>query len=96
MKNKITLQTNSPKTSELSLLNERNLGRFICGAEEDYLLARVLLHMSIYDAGMYHYQQCMEKFFKSFLMFISKLLKGMIIPTITSQEIGMVQRKINY
>ncbi len=68
MRNKITLQTTPPQTSELSLLNNRNLGRFICGAEEDYLLARVLLYMSIYDAGMYHYQQSMEKLFKAFLI----------------------------
>lgn len=68
MQNKITLQTNPTAVSERSLLNGRNLGRFIYGAEEDYVLARVLLYMSIYDAGMYHYQQCMEKFLKAFLI----------------------------
>jgi HEPN domain-containing protein len=68
VKYKITLQTNTPQVSERSLLDERNFGRFLFAAEEDYLLARCLLSMSIYESGMYHYQQCMEKYFKAFLI----------------------------
>jgi len=68
VKHKISLQIRPPNTSEQSLLNLRNQPRFIVGAEEDYFLSRILLFLDINDSGMYHYQQCMEKYLKSFLI----------------------------
>lgn len=68
MINKITLNYNPPTESEMDLINERDLGRFLTGAEEDYFLSRVLILSTIYELGFYHFQQCIEKFLKAYLI----------------------------
>ena len=68
MKNKLGLKTKTVENSERHLLDRRSKASFLVGAEEDYILARSLLLIGVNDAGLYHYQQCMEKYFKSLLI----------------------------
>lgn len=68
MKNSCTIQIQPNFSSEQSLNNRQNISRFVIGGEEDYVLARILHQVSLHDSGMYHYQQCLEKFMKSFLI----------------------------
>jgi len=43
-------------------------GIFLQKAEEDYISCRILLNMDLTDQGLYHLQQCMEKYMKAFVL----------------------------
>lgn len=68
MKHKISLISRPPETTERNMLDSRDKNGFIFGAEEDYILCRILLLLGINDSGIYHYQQCIEKYLKSYLI----------------------------
>ena len=68
MNHPCTIQTRLNNTPIQKLSNPQNISRFIIGAQEDYVLSRILHLVSLHDSGMYHYQQCMEKFMKAFLI----------------------------
>ena len=68
MKYKITLGIKYPTIVEKQLMNRRDMASFMVGAEEDYILARVLLFIGMKDPGMYHNQQSIEKYLKAYLI----------------------------
>ncbi len=64
----MSLQYIPPKLDEKKLLNTRSLSSFIVGAEEDYIVTRYLILSGVTGLGLYHYQQCIEKYLKAYLI----------------------------
>lgn len=68
MKHRNTLDTIILDKSATELMNMEKLSRFIDGGDEDYFLSRILLLLGFKNSGMYHYQQCIEKYLKAFVI----------------------------